>query len=455
MKHRKKIFALVLSLLTVISLTSCKDSSGIEFDSEGLTTVTYKINSGYVPSDTGNPKEIKDVKFGNSLCDVIYYYDLKTGKSCNVVDISEFSSIRELQVPSGVILDGWYKDSEYKEEWDFETDILKDGENLVLYPKWSNRIQHHYVVGYQDGEEFKKIYEYKTNEGDSFSDYLGKIATGANSQKITWLGHLYLDKDLKNPVTSDYKHPGGEEETNIPIYIDYIKGIYTLVSTYDELVKVAKSNKNIYLMNDIDCEGNALSFGNYKGSKTLGNLSFIGNNHTISNFSVSYDTNNKGINIYDNSYFDSISDTKNTLGISLFGDSSYVDFSDVSFKDFKINVSCVNDSFKYCVISPFAYKLTNSSLTNVKMENCEITVSKLKLSDRIKGKYRVIYNYNEEKNEKTRYFYNDEGVLLEEETKTNVALLDSGLVMICNNVFSNSLDGTKINNSSISNIYLK
>ena len=151
----------------------------------------------------------------------------------------------------------------------------------------------------------------------------------------------------------------------------------------------------------------------------------------------------------------SISDTKNTLGISLFGDSSYVDFSDVSFKDFKINVSCVNDSFKYCVISPFAYKLTNSSLTNVKMENCEITVSKLKLSDRIKGKYRVIYNYNEEKNEKTRYFYNDEGVLLEEETKTNVALLDSGLVMICNNVFSNSLDGTKINNSSISNIYLK
>lgn len=435
MKHSKKIFALMLSLLTVISLTSCKDSAGIDFDTEGLTTITYKINSGYILKADGIEKiEIKDASYGNSKQDVVYYYDLKGGKSCKALNISEFSTIKNFQRPSGYKLTGWYKDSNYTQLWDFEKDLIQDGTDVVLYPKWESIIKHHYEIKYKDGDVEKDIYSYEVQEGDIFGDYFSVVKDLANKQGITWLGSFYLDPDCTIKWDYSYKHPGGTKENNVPIYIDYIKGVYTLVGTYEELTDaIIKGAKNIYLTNDIDCGGKDLSFKNYYGSKTRGRASFIGNGHTISNFIMTVNAKKDSPNRYSNEYFDQedVASNKNTLGVSLFGDSEYVDFSDVTFKDFKFEINSTLSEYKYCVISPFAYRLANSSLNNVVMENCEVSIKYLDLYDSSKKSKTFAYKQN----------YDE--------------LKACNFVKIVFDSFSYDLSGTTIENSFIRNINFK
>lgn len=397
MKHRNKIITLILSLLAILSLASCGGKEGgIDFDTEGLTTVTYKINSGKNGSTL-----ISDITYGNSTKDVVYYYDLKDGKTTKIYDIDDFSSIRNLKYPSGLELEGWYLDDALTKKWDFDSNVLSDGNNIELYPKWNNIIKYYYNVGYQKDGKFTLIYQYEANIGEKFSDYLSKITSEANKVNISWLGSFYSDPDLKTPWDNNYKMT--EEKTEVYVYIDYIEGEYSIVRTYDDLKKAALSNSNIYLMNDIDCEGKELSFKNYSGS-TRRRRSFIGNGHTISNFKLGIDVSNNGINTYDNTYFDKEDTQKETLGISLFGYSEYTDFSDVKFDNFNFEVKSDNSNISYCVISPFAYCLVNSKLANVTMTNCKITFTRLKVVD---SNGKINYTKSLENNSSIKLCFND------------------------------------------------
>ena len=431
MKHSKKIFALMLSLLTVISLTSCKDSAGIDFDTEGLTTVTYKINSGYIVDADGNKTEFTGLEYKNSDKDVVYYYDLKGGKSSKVINISDFSNTKIEH--SKYKITGWYKDSNNSELWDFEKDLIQDGNDVVLYPKWESIIQFHYVIKYKDGNDIKELYSFNTKEGEKLSEFnINKnIENNAKTQNITWLGSFYSDADCTKKWDDSFKHPG-EKEIDVPVYIDYIKGEYYLVKNYSDLNSAALSSSNIYLMNDIDCDGNKLSFKNYGGDELFGNVKFIGNGHTISNFIMTVNADRDSPNKYSNEYFDpdDAASNKNTLGVSLFGNSEYADFSDVTFKDFKFSINSYFDGYKYCVISPFAYRLANSSLKNVVMENCVVSIEKLTLYDSFKEP-TFIYNEN----------YDE--------------LKACNLVKIVFDNFSYDLSGTTIENSFIRNISFK
>ena len=66
---------------------------------------------------------------------------------------------------------------------------------------------------------------------------------------------------------------------DVPIYVTYIEGEWSLVRNYDDLYTAYRGNKNIYLLNDVDCEADTLYINSYSGI-------WEGNNYTVKNFVV-------------------------------------------------------------------------------------------------------------------------------------------------------------------------
>lgn len=361
MKHKKIFLSLMSSLFITLALTSCNSSSA-GFDQaayEGQTLVTYVLNGG---------------TYSNSSVDVKYYYNLSEGQTCNVVNIDDVKMNASVEPAANCIADTtyatnndtsyityWYKDEALTQPFDFKQDVLTSGVNLTLYAKWEPKVKHTYNVGYMKDGEFVSLYVYeKVNKGMPFSDYLNKVASTANKKGITFLEHYYSDPELTNEILENdaesFSHPGGEESTDVKVYIDYIEGEYKLVKSYSDLNKYCFNN--IYLMNDIDCGGKALTFGNYTKS-------FVGNGHTISNFTVSYDAKINGTNNYSNKYYDETDSTKKTLGISLFGQCNKAEIRDVTFDNVTYNINVSNDYFTYIGVNPLAFELKNTKVSNV------------------------------------------------------------------------------------------
>ena len=105
-------------------------------------------------------------------------------------------------------------------------------------------------------------------------------------------------------------------------------------------------------MADIDMNGEALNFGDYKSS-------FIGNGYTISNFTVNYTASR------DSLVEDFTDSNKKSLCISLFGNTDGAHIENVTFKDAKVVVTTTLSTTFRIYVAPLSMSTKNSSFENV------------------------------------------------------------------------------------------
>lgn len=251
----KKIVSLLI-LCLCLGLCSCKKGAE-NYKNKGYTsTVVFDFNGGILTNAVTDVKNSIKYAFEPDS----YICDPTTLPNC-VLRKEGFDFL------------GWYKDEALTIPWDFTKDKLL--EDITLYAKWGTTIKYTYTLTYVDEQtkEEKMLYTYRVEEKEPFVDFLNQANTREN---YTAFG-FYQDKELTKPWDEQYQHPGGDISLDVKVYVKYIKGVYALVSTYDELIK---ATGNIYLLNSIDCGGNAL-----KLSKEF-DKELQGNGYTISNFKI-------------------------------------------------------------------------------------------------------------------------------------------------------------------------
>ncbi|HBF15302.1 MAG TPA: hypothetical protein DDW30_06430 [Clostridiales bacterium] len=265
---------------------------------------------------------------------------------------------------TGFVLQGWYKTRTvaadgtvtYSEPWDFTRDTV-GAEGVTLYACWKKEIRYTFDICYRDENgAVTVINSYAVDAGEAFDDYLDYADTRAG---YTFTGQ-YRDAD-GNPLTADFRHPGGDTETSVQVFCDYIKGEYAIVRTAAELR--AKKNANIYLMNDIDFGGGEFSgFGDYKGT-------IEGNGYTVSNFRLTYDVNDLVTD-------DDLDSEGGILRVALFRNVSGATVRNVTFSDFTVIVDTGLTKTKRIYVAPLCLKATGATFENVTVSG-EWSVKKL------------------------------------------------------------------------------
>lgn len=323
----RKVIVFGLLLFALVSLSSCRN----EDKYSGKTEVIFELEGG---------------TYQNCTAPVKYYYDLNEGKF-----IVEPSNITDSKVErSGYELMGWYKTKKidgtevtYEDEWNFTEDEISE-EGVTLYAYWKKVYKYTFNVCYYDeNNELQTLGSYSVKANDKFSDYLNYA-----NKRLGYTPLGFYDEE-GNEIT-DLTHPGGNQDLAINVFVKYIKGTYKIVKNASEL-KAAK-NQNIYLMADIDMNGEALNFGDYKSS-------FIGNGYTISNFIVNYTASR------DSLVEDFTDSNKKSLCISLFGNTDGAHIENVTFKDAKVVVTTTLSTTFRIYVAPLSMSTKNSSFENV------------------------------------------------------------------------------------------
>ena len=257
-KHLKLILIMVFAVALTFILSGC-GSDG--YSIEGKNVVTFELDGGIITTK-------------NSSFDIINFaYDPGTYILDPIKDLGYTLSRPDYEFT------GWYTSPECKpgEEWNFST--LFEQEKLTLYAGWKKAIKYTYTVYYVENDVATALGSYSVNSGDVYKDLRGYENKRSG---YTSLG-IYSDKTLTTPWDPEFKHPGGETDTDIPVYVDYIKGEWVITDSFDKLKSAIKSGKSIYLTADIDCEGSTLNelslTSSYSGI-------FEGNGHTVSNFKI-------------------------------------------------------------------------------------------------------------------------------------------------------------------------
>lgn len=250
-----------LILLTLVAITLTLLLSGCgrgEQSLEGMYGVTFEVNGGKLNIGTTDTEQLK------------YAYD----PGSYMIDPATFRNYK-ISRP-GYIFTGWYTSAECLEgeKWDFATKPL-NVEQLTLYAGWEKEIVYSYTVCYADGENVVELGSYNVKAGDKFDDYR-KHADKRDGYTPTG---YFTDAACQTPWDFETVHPGGDVDTDVRVYVDYIEGKWKLVDSYQSLM-AAMTEGNIYLTADIDCGGQELYF-----SGTFARV-FQGNGHKISNFTV-------------------------------------------------------------------------------------------------------------------------------------------------------------------------
>lgn len=293
--------------------------------------------------------ELEGGKFQNSEMPVTYYFSYDETEKVKIYDPITITK-KNIERP-GYDLIGWETRTEVDgevvtKEWNFSEDLV-GLEGITLYAKWKRQLTHTYNLCYWDenGEKVS-LYKYEVNSGDKFSDYLNY---GNKRLGYTKVGYQDFEG---NPWDESFVHPGGEEDCEIDVFVEYIEGIYKLIYDADDFIGAA--NSNIFLMNDIDMGGKKLSFAGYKKI-------FNGNNKTISNFVVETKSNNTDlVNELDNP-----SSQKNSVDISIFGKLEGAVIKDVTFENVTYKIETSNSRVKKIYVSPLCGLCVDSTISNV------------------------------------------------------------------------------------------
>ncbi len=350
MKKQKFILMSFFMLISLFILSSCKTKNNYDNDIK----VVFNLEGGsYLSSDQP----------------IVYYYP-DEGKAQKIFEVQTVSN-REITRP-GYKLEGWYKiktgegeNVVYSEKWDFENDTFA-GKELNLYAHWIKNAKHTYEVCYRDSNGMTQVlgaYNASVNGvGMAFKDannYIDQIYD--NGAACTGIG--YLDEN-GNPWDSNFKHPAGEEDLCIRVYVDYIQGEYQKIRTVEELNRY-KKNSNLYLMNDIDCKGTALSFDNYK-------YILEGAGHKIYNFKISPASGKNDLK--------TINGNDKSLAVSIFYKTENAVIKNVSFEDATFVLDSTNSMIQYVYVSPIT-EMVNTRIENVQVAGSFTVVNKPRAFD--------------------------------------------------------------------------
>lgn len=333
--------------------------------------------------------ELEGGKYGNSTRAVRRYYQFPEGAAKKITAL-----LNEKGAPperAGYRLDGWYRTRtedgehvEYSDPWDFAKDTV-EGDSLTLYAKWRKLVEYTFDVVYftEEGEE-KLVTSYPVDEdalgqgSATFSDYLKKSYLNYAS---VYPGHTvlcaldgasaigvcyYSDPDCTEPWDPAFTHPGGEQ-LSVKVYVKFMKGVFTYVSTPTQLVNAADAGENIYLLCDIDMSGK--TFYGFRNAKQY-KATLLGNDHTISNVTLSYDATVSGL-IDDNELGGS-----GVLLIGLFGNLSGAHIENVTFEGLFIDVKTTFSKTKRIIVAPLSAKAQGSTVKNVTVKG-SYSVSRL------------------------------------------------------------------------------
>ena len=285
------------------------------------------------------------------------YYDMKIGDP-NEIETEELDKI----TLHGYHIEGWYRTKivnddgtvSYKDKWDFNVDRMTvDG--VTLYARWMKNTTHTYEVYYinPDTEEEVFVDKYTVVEGEEFdSDFVDTEVKG-----YTTIG--YLDENGFE-WDEEFTHPGGDVDVAVKVYLKLVVGDYAVVSTAREFNSAIGSDENIYLLNDIDYDGDEVSFEKYSGE-------IVGNGHKLYNLTIDYDPNNlKG-------YIDDLDGSKNHLYVSLFFELKGANIKDLSFENVSFVINVRLSKITNIVVAPFAILASDTKLENVSISgNIEV-----------------------------------------------------------------------------------
>lgn len=306
--------------------------------------------------------------FQNGKDQVVHYYQFPEGGQKLIKPLQSFADSGDLTNP-GFDFVGWFTkkstddagNTVYSDEWQFDSDTVTE-EGITLYASWKKQSKYTYDVYDYDTDAF--VTSKEVSEGVPFVN-----------RYATRLGYtlLALYDAEKQPWDETFKHPGGEGDVAIKVYAKYIVGTYAVVTSASELKTAISLKQNIYLANDIDFanvsdldgKSKSLSFGDFRKE-------FLGNGHTISNFSIPYSANRADL-IED--FEDS---SKKSLAISLFGQTDGAKIKDVIFENVSVDISILAgyDNIYKIYFAPLSVSATNTEISNVTFSG-NITVTSL------------------------------------------------------------------------------
>lgn len=340
---RKKILLILLALLAVcLCLASCDKNDKFE----GQAKVTFDLQGG---------------TYKNSSLPVYHYYKIGEGQATTIMELK--STNGEFK-RAGYDFDGWYTNEKFtsSSRWNFETDTITS-EGVTLYAKWNPKVTYSYELYYIDEDTHEKselLDSYVVKQGEAFEDWRN---CAYKRTGYTPIG--FTDAD-GNPWDEDFVHPGGDEDCAIEVYVQYIKGVYSVVTTADELLS---AKGNIYLMNDIDMDGAELDLTSFTSGV------FEGNNKKISNFKLPSTIMNPQNMVAD--IGDENATGRDTLCVSLFGMLDGATINNLTIEGMTIDIRTINDfRLKHIYVAPLSCKITDSTINNVNI-SYDYKVSKL------------------------------------------------------------------------------
>lgn len=333
MKKRYLILLALLALTLTCILSGCGKG---EQDLDGMYVVSFDVNGGKL--DLGTSAVTTKVNYAYEPGSLVMDPTVRIGESGS--SYLGYSISRP-----DYDFTGWYTGPEClpEQKWDFATGVV-NSEKLTLYAGWQKQIIHTFTVCYQNGSETVLLGSYRVKAGDAFDDY----RNFAKARKGYTANGYYADAALTTPWSSETVHPGGDVDTDVKVYVDYVAGDWVLVETFAELKK-AIGKGNIYLTANIDCEGKELTFGDF------GHV-LEGNGFAISNFKV-------------NKYGTSVSPTA-TIFKSL---RAGAEIRNVSFTGVTFTFTNISQSARYVQVAALSAEATDCVVTNVTVTGTFVT----------------------------------------------------------------------------------
>ena len=371
MKFKKSIILILCVLSALLFATGC--SANTEYDFTGMVKVTFYLEGG---------------EYRNCEGVVNYYYDFKPGESKRIKNPAAEKNVSTIDgkfVDSdvkrdGFVLEGWYRSKTetdgavaYEGKWNFETDTVTS-EGVELYAKWDPYIKYTYDICALDESgapvtdadgNYLVLGSYIVKEGDGFAgDLLGYKDKRAGYTAVKGEDGGWFYNADGTPWDEEFKHPGGEKSTAVPVFVHYMKGSFEFVYTKEELLSYCKRAPwnnafnpiGINLRADIDLGGEEFAgFPNFAGI-------FDGNGYKICNFKLKYGNQKTDLKTdYD------LDAENNQLHISLFGGLRSADIKNVTFENVQIKVAAPYAGTKLVFVSPFCLKARDSKVENVKI----------------------------------------------------------------------------------------
>ena len=321
MKRNYLILAVILVAVLTLTLSGCgRDEQSLE----GLYIATFELEGGTLETPTSSVST-----------KINFAYNPGT----YVLDPSVLNGYKLFR--TGYVFTGWYTDKSCapSSKWDFQT--LLNQEELVLYAGWKPAVSITYSVCYVDeAGQTVTLGKYDVSGGDKFEDWRN---FAKNRAGYTSLGNYYSDPECTVAWDYDFTHPGQDTDCDVPVYVSYIEGEWTFVSTYAALQSAITSGENVYLTADIDCAGETMSLNNYGGK-------FNGNGYTVSNFTVK---------------------KKGSLKVSCYIFNTLEDgavIKDVTFSGVTYDVNGVGNSVNEIKVAALALKVGSVTISGVQIE---------------------------------------------------------------------------------------